>query len=118
LPEMLHPIENYFEQLEEPVKSSFLSLRKIILDFDKEITEHWKYRIPFYYYKGKMFCYLYKQQKKGLPYIGFANGNRMEHFALDKGERKKMKVMHFKPEEDLPIKTIYELLEMAKKLYY
>lgn len=114
---MLSYIENYFDRLEEPNKSSFLMLRKIILDFDKNITEHWKYRIPFYYYKGKMFCYLYQQQNKGLPYIGFAKGNQMEHSALDKGDRKKMKVMHFNPEEDLPIKTIYELLEIARSFY-
>lgn len=113
---MLNPIENYFENLEEPLKSSFLSVRKIILDFDDKITEEWKYRIPFYYYKGKMFCYLYKQ-KKGFPYIGFAKGNIMEHHSLDKGERKKMKVMHFNPEEDLPVETMYELFDMAIKLY-
>lgn len=114
---MLNPIENYFENLKEPVKSSFLSLRNIILEFDENITEEWKYRIPFYYYKGKMFCYLYKQQKKGLPYIGFAKGDKMEHHSLDIGERKKMKVMHFNPEEDLPIEQIGELLQMAKALY-
>jgi hypothetical protein len=114
---MLHPIEEYFEQLEEPVKSSFLSLRKIILNFDSNISEHWKYRIPFYYYKGRMFCYLYQQKKKSQTYIGFAKGDQMEHYTLDRGDRKKMKVMHFKPEEDLPIDTIYELMEMARKLY-
>jgi hypothetical protein len=64
-----------------------------------------------------MFCYLYKQQKNGLPYIGFAKGNKMEHWTLEKGERKKMKVMHFNPEDDLPIESIYELMEMAKRLY-
>jgi hypothetical protein len=114
---MLSHIEAYYEKQEEPLKSSFLALRKIILGFDDDISEHWKYQIPFFYYKKKMFCYLYQQQKKGMPYIGFAKGDKMDHFALDGGERKKMKVMHFNPKEDLPIETIYELLEMAKSFY-
>lgn len=87
------------------------------MDFDESISEHWKYQIPFFYYKKKMFCYLYQQKKGGLPYIGFAKGNYMEHPALEKGNRKKMKVMPFNPEEDLPIEELYELLTLARDLY-
>ncbi len=114
---MLSHLEAYYENQEEPVKSSFLALRKIILDFDTRISEHWKYQIPFFYYKKKMFCYLYQQKKGGLPYIGFAKGNFMEHPALEKGDRRKMKVMPFNPEEDLPIDEFLELLNLARSLY-
>lgn len=114
---MLSHLEAYYEKQEEPLKSSFLALRKIILGFDEDISEHWKYQIPFFYYKKKMFCYLYQQKKGGLPYIGFAKGNYMEHPILEKGDRKKMKVMHFNPEEDLPVEVLYELMQKAKELY-
>lgn len=114
---MLSLIEQYFEEQKEPVKSCFLSLRKIILDFDEDIKETWKYKIPFFYYKNKTFCYLYKQKKGHLPYIGFAKGQLLKHPDLELGDRKKMKVLHIDPEQDIPIGLINEILEEAKQLY-
>lgn len=114
---MLSIIEEFYEKQEEPIKSCFLSLRKIILDFDPEIKETWKYQIPFFTYKDKMFCYLYKQKKGKLPYIGFAKGNLMENEMLEKGNRKKMKVLAIDPESDIPKELILEILEEAKMLY-
>ena len=40
---MLKPADNYFLQQEEPVKSCLLALRKLILSFDNNIIESWKY---------------------------------------------------------------------------
>jgi len=114
---MLSIIEQFYEDQEEPLKSCFLSLRKIILDFDEDIKETWKYSIPFFYFKNKMFCYLYRQKKGGLPYIGFAKGQSLYHPDLELGNRKKMKVFYIHPEEDLPLETIYNILSEARKLY-
>ncbi|HEY2581663.1 MAG TPA: DUF1801 domain-containing protein [Mucilaginibacter sp.] len=55
---MLREIDNFFLQKHEPLKSCLLFLRGFILDYDKNITEAWKYKMPFYCYNGKMFCYL------------------------------------------------------------
>jgi hypothetical protein len=48
----------FYLEKEEPVKGCLLFLRQHILSYDKNITEAWKYRMPFYCYNGKMFCYL------------------------------------------------------------
>jgi len=114
---MLSIIEEFYDRQEEPVKSCFLSLRKIILDFDKDIKETWKYQIPFFTLNDKMFCYLYRQKKGGLPYIGFAKGQLLDHAQLEQDNRKKMKVLYINPEEDLPLEIIYEILTDARKLY-
>lgn len=114
---MLSIIEEFYENQQEPIKSCLWSLRKIILDFDPDIKETWKYQIPFFMYKNKMFCYLYKQKKSTLPYIGFAKGNLMKNEMLEKGNRKKMKVLPIDPELDIPKTLILEILEEAKKLY-
>ena len=114
---MLSLIEEFYERQKEPNRSCFLSLRKIILDFDPDIKETWKYQIPFFTYKGKMFCYLSQQKKKLVPYIGFAKGNLMVNELLEQGNRKKMKVLTIDPELDIPKSDILEILEEAKKLY-
>jgi hypothetical protein len=61
-------LENYYFQKEEPIKSCLLTLREIILSQDKNITNQWKYRMPFFCYKNKMFCYLWTDKKTNLPY--------------------------------------------------
>ena len=48
---MLRLIDNYFLQKEEPVKSCLEFLRDYILNQDDNITEDWKYSMPFYFYK-------------------------------------------------------------------
>lgn len=114
---MLSQLENFYDQKQEPVKSCLLSLRKIILDFDKEIHETWKYQIPFFLYKKKMFCYLYQQKKGGHPYIGFAKGQLLNHPLLIQGNRKKMKVLPIEADKDIPIHLILEILKEARFFY-
>ena len=60
---MLKPADNFFLQQDEPVKGCLLALRNIILSHNSNITEAWKYGMPFYYYHNKMFCYLWVHKK-------------------------------------------------------
>lgn len=71
---MLRAIDTYFLQKEEPTKSCLLFLREYILHFNKDITEEWKYGMPFYYYHGKMFCYVWVHKKYKQPYLGIVEG--------------------------------------------
>jgi len=65
---MLNPLDNYFEQKDEPIKSCLQRLRSVLLAY-ADVTEHWKYGMPFYYFKGKMFCYLWIHKKLLQPYM-------------------------------------------------
>ena len=114
---MLRDIDNYFLQKEEPVKGCLLFLREYILSYDKNITEAWKYRMPFYCYKGKMFCYLWTHKKNGSPYIGIVEGKKIDHPALIIEDRARMKIMLLDPTADLPMDTIDYLLKIAISLY-
>ena len=78
--------------MEEPNKSCLLALRDIIMAYDDRITLEWKFNSPFYYFKGKMFCYVWKHKKSGLPYVGFAKGILIDHPLLELGNRKKITV--------------------------
>jgi len=94
-----------------------MALREIIIRFNPQITEHWKYKVPFYYFKGKPFCYLWKDKKTVQPYIGIVKGNYVDNPFLFKGNRKKMKIFNVDPNEDIPVNEIYLVFEQALKFY-
>ena len=50
--------DNFYLQQEEPIKGCLLALKEIILSQDEDISNEWKYGMPFFCYKKKMFCYL------------------------------------------------------------
>ncbi len=113
----MREIDNYFLQKEEPVKSCLLFLREYILNYDPNITEAWKYGMPFYCYRGKMFCYLWVHKKNGLPYIGFVEGKKIDHPSLIIEGRARMKIMLLDPSNDLPMETIKSILDIAIGFY-
>lgn len=114
---MLRDIDNYYLQQDEPAKGCLLFLRKYILQLDKNITEAWKYRMPFFCYKGKMFCYLWVHKKNGLPYIGIVEGGKIDHPDLIQEDRARMKILFVDPSADLRIDTIDMILKTALSFY-
>tara|TARA_B100000809_G_C14622068_1_gene345240 strand:+ start:82 stop:429 length:348 start_codon:yes stop_codon:yes gene_type:complete len=114
---MQNELENFYLKQEEPNQSCFLALRDIILDFDIEITADWKYKLPFFLYKVKMFCYLWKDKKTNEPYISIAKGIKIEHRALEQGNRTRFKIMRINNTIDIPVETIYDVFNLAKLLY-
>jgi hypothetical protein len=114
---MLRDIDNFYLSKADPAKSCLMALRDLILDYDKEITATWKYKMPVFYYKGKMFCYLWIDKKTGWPYLGMVEGNKIDHPKLIQGNRSRMKIMMIDPNKDLPVKTIKAIFNSAIKLY-
>ena len=110
-------IDNFYLEKEEPVKGCLLFMRQHILAFDHNITEAWKYKMPFFCYKGKMFCYLWVHKKNGMPYIGIVEGRRIEHPALIIEDRARMKIMLLDPNTDLPVTTLNDILKTAIGFY-
>jgi hypothetical protein len=110
-------IDNFYLQLEEPLQSCLLALRKIILAQDKDVTEAWKYGMPFFCYKGKMFSYLWVHKKYRQPYLGIVEGQRFSHPDLIIEKRSRMKIMLFDPNKDLPAARIKTILKQVLHLY-
>jgi hypothetical protein len=110
-------LDLFYLQKDEPLKSCLLFLRDHILGFDKNITEAWKYRMPFFCYKGKMFCYLWMNKKTHQPYLGIVEGRRIEHPSLVIEKRSRMKIMLMDAADDVPVDTINTILKMAIDLY-
>ena len=114
---MLREIDHFFLDQPEPAKSCLFYLRELILGFDNNITEAWKYRMPFYCYKGKMFCYLWVNKKTHQPYLGIVEGRRIEHPLLVIEKRSRMKTMNIDSRKDIPVETIRTILTIAIDLY-
>jgi hypothetical protein len=114
---MLSPINQFFEQQQEPFKSCFAFLRGYILKQSPHITEEWKYGLPFYYYKGKMFCYLWTHKKHKQPYIGIVKGAQISHPNLLQEKRKTMKILLVDPTIDIPLKTLNMIFKEMLGLY-
>lgn len=94
---MLRPIDNYFLQQDEPVRSCLQFLREFILKQDSCITESWKHRMPFFCYGKKMFCYLWIHKNYLQPYIGIVEGKLINHPDLITEKRARMKILLLNP---------------------
>ena len=114
---MENPIDNFYLQKAEPTKSCLLALKEIILNHDKEITAEWKYGMPFFCYKGKMFCYLWMHKTHHQHYIGIVEGKHFEQNFLIQEKRSRMKITLLDANKDLPAKTINSILKQAIDLY-
>jgi hypothetical protein len=114
---MLRPIDDYFLRQDEPIKSYLGFLRSHILQSDTNITEAWKYGMPFYCYNGKMCCYLWVHKKYKQPYIGIVEGKNIDHPDLIVENRSRMKILLLDPAKDVPIKKIDKILKVMITLY-
>ncbi|UYQ94669.1 DUF1801 domain-containing protein [Chitinophaga horti] len=112
----MRDIDQYFQSKDEPVKSCLLALRSYLLQYSPTLTETWKYRMPFYCYKGKMYCYLWTHKKYGQPYLGIVDGNLIDHPDLLPETRARMKILLIDPEADLPVDTLNELMQRMLKI--
>lgn len=114
---MIRELDQFYAEKEEPNKSCLLALRAIILQQDEAVTETKKYGAPCFCYQGKMFCYLWMDKKIKEPYLLMVEGRRLEHTRLEKGNRKRMKILRVNPAEDLEITLIEGILNDALDLY-
>jgi hypothetical protein len=110
---MQEDLDNFYLSKQEPVKSCLLALKELILAEDPNITTAWKYRMPFFCYKGKMLCYLWVREKTGEPYLGLVDGNKIDHPALLAEKRSRMKIMLFNANKDLPREIVSSLLKQS-----
>lgn len=114
---MLRPIDNWYLTQKEPAKSCLQFMRQHILSQDTNITEAWKYGMPFFCYKKKMICYLWLHKKYLQPYIGIVEGKRINHPDLLQEKRARMKILLLDATKDLPLKKINRILQEVLDIY-
>lgn len=110
-------LQGFYLRQEEPNRSCFLAMREIILKADNEVEETLKYGSPCFVYRGRAFCYLWKDKKTDEPYFLLVEGKLIDHPKLETGDRKRMKILRVDPREDLEVTTITSVLSKALDLY-
>jgi len=113
----MNELNIFYLQLEEPHRDQLLALREHILQFDPNISEAWKFNMPFFVYNGNRFCYFRLDQKKGWYYMGFNDGKWIGHPALEFEKRSRIKIFPIDPDAELPIETIDSIIKAAIALY-
>ena len=73
--------------------------------------------MPFYYYNGKMLCYLWIHKKFKQPYIGIVEGKIINDPDLIMEKRKRMKILLVDPTHDLPIAKIDAIFKIVIDSY-
>lgn len=109
--------DQFYLTKEEPVKSTLLAMKTIILQQHPDITHVLKYGMPFFCYRQKMFCYLWIHKKFRNPYLGIVEGSYFNESFLLAEKRSRMKIMLLDPTADLPIEAIKALIQKAIGLY-
>ena len=113
----LRPFDSWFLQQEEPAKGCLQFLRTLILKQDDSFTATLKYGMPFFCINGKMVCYLWVHKKYKQPYIGFVEGDKINHPDLLKEKRARMKILLIDPAKNIPVKKINSILKEVLSLY-
>ena len=114
---MLRPIDDYYMHQPEPIKGCLLALRELVLTQDDNITEEWKYSMPFFCYNGKMLCYLWVHKKLHQPYLGIVAGSVVNHPDLLQEKRARMKILLLDPDKDIPVKKVKGILKELLVFY-
>ncbi len=73
--------------------------------------------MPFFYYRGKMACYLWIDKKTLHPYLGIVEGKQIKDPALVSGKRSRMKILMVDPHKNLPLVKIREILKKMIRYY-
>ncbi len=112
----MKPIDHFYFDKKEPIRGCLLALKAIIEAYHPDIEPKWYYRLPCFMFKGQIFCYLWVDKQKQLPYIAIGNGVKLNHPDLVQGNRTYTKLLYIHPELDIPIAKIHHIFDMAKAL--
>lgn len=115
----MNPAENYILQQPEPYKTILLQLQVLVAFGFSDIELKYKYRIPFYYLKGKPFCFFNASHKRKYVDVGIMKGQEIdihtEHLVTEK--RAQIASLRYKSIEDINDKVFLEVLKKAASLY-
>lgn len=115
----MNPAETYILQQPEPYKSILLELQVLIEHLLPTAELKYKYRIPFYYYKGKPFCYFNASHKKKFVDVGIVKGGEltMHPTHLVTKDRKKMASLRYTDIKHINSKIFFDVIKEAASMY-
>tara|TARA_R110002073_G_scaffold293194_2_gene458773 strand:+ start:52582 stop:52917 length:336 start_codon:yes stop_codon:yes gene_type:complete len=111
----MNPAENYILKQQEPFRSILIQIQVIIEATVPDLDLKYKWRLPYYYYKQKPFCFL--NVTKGYVDIGFRDNEHLKFFDqyLVKENRKVMKSLRYFSLKDIDQEVLIGVILGLKK---
>ncbi|WP_405251475.1 DUF1801 domain-containing protein [Dokdonia sp. Asnod3-C12] len=113
----MNPAEEYILAKPEPWCSMLMELQAVIKRTVPEVEEGYKWHLPFYSLKGKMFCFL--NFRKAFVDVGFPKGILIQGFddVLIAGEgRKQLRSLRYHAPEEIDVRRLEEVLKAVARL--
>lgn len=115
----MKPAEEYILNQPEPYRSIIFNLQIVIESQIPNLELLYKWKIPFYYYRGKPFCFINVSHKKKYVDLvivkGFQIKNHQEHLISE--NRSIMKSLRYSSLEEIDNKILIEIIQEISKLY-
>lgn len=115
----MNPAEDYIINQPEPYRSILMHLQALTEHTIPEVELKYKYRVPYYYIKGRPLCYFNASHKNQFVDVGFNRGNQIEvhkeHHVTE--NRKKMFSLRYKELKTIDETVFTEVLKAAVALY-
>lgn len=114
---MLSARDQFFLDQPEPNQSCLLALQDLLLSINPDLKKAWKWKLPFFCYKGKNIAYFWVDKKTKKPYIGIVDGYKIDHPLLEAGDRTQIRIIRIEPNEKPPTKAIQKIITQALSFY-
>jgi hypothetical protein len=115
----MKPAEAYILNQPEPYREILLNLQVIIENALPELELLYKWRIPYYYYKGKPFCFFNASYKGNYVDVAFNKGFQLTlHTSfLISEKRNTFKSLRYFSLEEINFEILSDILFEQKKLF-
>jgi hypothetical protein len=116
----LKPTELYILNQPEKYRDILLHIIAVVEHTLPEATLEYKWKIPYFYYKKKPFCYLNASHKHQFVDVGFAKGfqlNKHQNYLIGENGRNTIKSLRYNALETIDNEILVSVIEEAKKLY-
>ena len=113
----MNPAEEYILAKPEPWRSMLMELQAVIKHTVPDVEESYKWHLPFYSLKGKMFCFL--NFRKTFVDVGFPKGILIRGFddVLIAGEgRKQLRSLRYHALEEIDVHKLEQVLKSVASL--
>ncbi len=111
----MNPVETHIEKQDSQVRPLLHHLRLLILSVSDEVQESVKWSLPFFNYRGKIWCYLSPIKKTGSVDVSFLNGTKIAYRfpVLRTEDRKRVASYRIESLEELDENELLTLIEAS-----
>jgi len=115
----MKPVEEYILNQPEPYRSIIFNLQILIENQIPDLELLYKWKIPFYYYKGKPFCFINVSHKRKYVDLGIVKGFeiKIHNENLISENRSSMKSLRYYSLEEIDNKILIEIIQEISELY-